>query len=147
MKKIFYLLYIALAFVGCNDDDDKLPRITPEATGTFTDTDGQVYKWVRYNGIDWMASNYKGGEPYYNATNRWGDDLIDIDNKELAIADFEIYGNLYTYEQATGGVYPRTKTGKNWNKPWGCPITQPTKRDGAVPGSANSYNKTKQVAA
>ncbi len=118
MKKIFYLLYIALAFVGCNDDDDKLPRVTPEATGTFTDMDGQVYKWVRYNGIDWMTSNYKGGEPYYNATDRWGDDLIDIDNKELAIADLEIYGNLYTYEQAQEHVPDgwRLPTDEDWQK-------------------------------
>lgn len=82
MKKIFNLLcFISVILItGCNDDD-KLPRVTPEATGTFSDTDGQEYPWARYNGIDWMTSNYKGGTPYYEAKDKWDDDLIGIDDK------------------------------------------------------------------
>ena len=47
-----------------------------------------------------MTSNDKGGTPYYEAKDKWDDDLIGIDDKELAIADLETFGNLYTYEQA-----------------------------------------------
>ena len=103
MKKIFYLLLcivLVVSNMSCNDDDEKVLTVTPEATGTVTDRDGNEYKWVRYNGIDWMASNFRGGAPYYEATDSWGDDVISFDDKDQAIADCEIYGNLYTWEEA-----------------------------------------------
>lgn len=57
----------AMAFAGCSDDDnDKtIPLVTPDATGTFTDTrDNNQYEWVRYGGLDWMSNNLR----YFSAT-------------------------------------------------------------------------------
>ena len=65
-----------------------------------------------------MTSNYKGGTPYYEAKDKWDDDLISIDDKELAIADLETFGNLYTYEQALA-LAPegwRLPTDEDWQK-------------------------------
>jgi uncharacterized protein (TIGR02145 family) len=65
-----------------------------------------------------MTSNYKGGTPYYEAKDKWDDDLIGIDDKELAIADLETFGNLYTYEQALA-LAPegwRLPTDEDWQK-------------------------------
>ena len=72
MKRVIYMACCAalcMLNMGCEKDDGNvLPQIKPEATGTFTDTDGTEYPWVRYNGLDWMAANYKGGTPYYEIT-------------------------------------------------------------------------------
>lgn len=120
MKKIIYTIGIALIFacIGCSDDDNTLPLVTPEATGTLTDDDGNEYTWVRYNGIDWMASNFIGGKPYYETTNSWGEDLIGFDSKEQAVSDYKIYGNLYTFEQATTNAPEgwRLPTDEDWKK-------------------------------
>ncbi|WP_065220468.1 MULTISPECIES: FISUMP domain-containing protein [Butyricimonas] len=120
MKKLLYILSVALVIFasGCSDDHENLPHKTPEATGTFTDTDGTEYKWVRYNGLDWMTSNYKGGSPYYESTDYWGDDLIYFEDKDLSISDFEIFGNMYTYDEANT-LAPegwRLPTDEDWQK-------------------------------
>lgn len=121
MKKIIYITCCALCILsmGCSkEDDNTLPQITPEATGTFTDTDGTEYPWVRYNGLDWMAANYKGGTPYYEEIkDQWG--LLPLfEMTEETLANFETYGNLYSYDDAVN-LAPegwRLPTDEDWQK-------------------------------
>ena len=89
-------------------DDDKLPDIRPSAQGEFTDVrDGNSYKWIRIGDLEWMTSNLKYGDPYYErlfdgvfagnygpqtVTSQYGDDDLE--------ADYDKHGNLYTWEEA-----------------------------------------------
>lgn len=121
MKKMIYILWavLTIAAAGCNDDDNTLPRLSPEATGTMTDKEGNEYAWVRYNGLDWMASNLRAGTPYYELTDDlWGDLLISIDDRAQAIADYDIYGNLYSHEDAAAQAPEgwRLPTDEDWKK-------------------------------
>ena len=106
MKKILFIVGALLlnSLWGC-DDDNNLALITPEATGTITDNDGNEYDWVRYNGLDWMTSNFREGVAYYDQTrineeNGREEALIVEERREDAIAAYDVYGNLYTYEDA-----------------------------------------------
>jgi len=121
MKKFIYMIWMFLVTftTGCNEDDSKLPVLTQEASGTMTDKEGNEYTWVRYNGLDWMASNLKAGTPYYDLTGGlWGDPLIRIDNMEQALADYNIYGNLYSYKEALANQPDgwRLPTDEDWQK-------------------------------
>jgi hypothetical protein len=121
MKKLIYTMWIVFATftIGCDDDDNKLPLLTPEASGTMTDKEGNEYTWVRYNGLDWMTSNLKAGTPYYELTGGlWNDPLIRIDNMEQALADYSTYGNLYSYEAAIANQPAgwRLPTDEDWKK-------------------------------
>ena len=94
-------------FCSCGDDD-KLPDIRPSAQGEFTDVrDGNSYKWIRIGDLEWMTSNLKYGDPYYErlfdgvfagnygpqtVTSQYGDDDLE--------ADYDKHGNLYTWEEA-----------------------------------------------
>lgn len=119
MKNIICLLFIAVWLTGCTEDD-KIAHIKPEKSGYIdesfrvTDSDGNVYRVVRYNGLDWLASNFTGGEPYYNAEDEWGDELIDFNNKTQAMEDYKIYGNLYTYNEAVNNA---AMLGEGWRLP------------------------------
>lgn len=120
MKRIIAMIGCALCVwcMGCNNDDgETLPQIKPEATGTFTDSDGTEYPWVRYNGLDWMAANYKGGTPYYEEiVDQFGLPLFDTNEETLS--NFETYGNLYSYDDAVN-LAPegwRLPTDEDWQK-------------------------------
>ena len=121
MKKIIYLLWFTLSVCnwGCSDDNDThvLPEIKPEATGTMTDKEGNEYKWVRYNGLDWMTSSLKCGTPFYKLTDN---KLIFIylDNKDQALSEYDSLGNLYSYEQALANAPEgwRLPTDEDWKK-------------------------------
>lgn len=120
MKKLLlYMTWAALGllYAGC-DDDDKAPRLVPEETGTVTDNDGNEYGWVRYAGLDWMTSNFKGGTPYYELKGGWWGELININDREQAIADYDLFGNLYSWEDAKS-LAPegwRLPTDEDWQK-------------------------------
>jgi uncharacterized protein (TIGR02145 family) len=62
-----------------------------DGPGSFTDVrDGKIYKYKKIDKLDWFTSNLKwrgAGKPY---------------NNEAALTD--IYGVLYTWNEATGGV-------------------------------------------
>ncbi len=53
MKKIIGNILAALLVVsiGCSDDDNTLPMVKPEKTGTVTIGEN-TYGWVRYAGLD-----------------------------------------------------------------------------------------------
>lgn len=120
--KIFAIIGAVLVAmcISCSDDDKQLPEIKPEKTGSIV-IGANEYKWVRYNGLDWMTTNYKEGTPYYELTyiDSYGDeaDLIDCDNNQ-AIADWDDYGNLYTYEEAKENAPEgwRLPTDEDWKK-------------------------------
>lgn len=120
MKKVIYILWITLilASAGCSDNDKVLSLVTPETTGTLTDNEGNAYTWVRYNGLDWMASNFRAGKPYYDTKNMWGKDQIGFDSKVQAMADYEMYGNLYTHAEALANAPEgwRLPTDEDWKK-------------------------------
>lgn len=101
MKTYLYILaFLLITGTGCgNDNEAKMPE--PEATGTVVIA-GETYGWVRYDGLDWMTSNFKGGTPYdENYINYDGDDPIyTYVDDEQAELDFETYGNQLCYEEA-----------------------------------------------
>ena len=127
MKKIFgcILVVILSVCIGCSDDDNnRLPEIKPEAEGTVKDNEGNEYGWVRYAGLDWMTSNFKAGERYYEQ--KRVDDfgglvyIVDTD-REQAATDWDNYGNMYTYEEAlkNAELLPegwRLPTDDDWKK-------------------------------
>ena len=122
MKNIIYFIGICLLAlnISCNDDDS-LPVVTPQATGTMTDKEGHTYGWARYNGLDWMTSNFRGGEPFYDLSSPdpWGDlnYYVDSDSeREEIIANFETYGNLLTWEDAIANAPEgwRLPTDEDW---------------------------------
>lgn len=106
MKKILFIAgSLLLGSLWACDDDNDLAQVIPEATGTITDNDGNEYGWVRYNGLDWMTSNFREGVAYYDQTrineeNGREEALIVEERREDAIAAYSVYGNLYTYEDA-----------------------------------------------
>lgn len=121
-----YILMIFSACIGCSDDDNnnRLPEIKPEASGTVEDREGNEYGWVRYAGLDWMTCNFKAGEPYYEQTrfDQWGDEVYIIDtDRNQAAADWDNYGNMYTHEEALeyAKLLPegwRLPTDEDWKK-------------------------------
>lgn len=127
MKKILgYILVALLAiFIGCSDDNNNhLFQINPEAKGTVEDSEGNVYGWVRYAGLDWMTCNFKAGERYYEQKriDKWGDMVYVVNtDREQAAIDWEKYGNMYTYEEAlkNAELLPegwRLPTDEDWKK-------------------------------
>lgn len=97
-------LFTFLLFVSCSDDDDSIPTVTPTTTGTFTDTDGFVYGWVRIGRLDWMTSNYHGGQAWNTQTiisdNGYEDDLYSDHSDEVEDSLIQVRGNFYNLQQA-----------------------------------------------
>lgn len=123
MKKIIGNILAALLVVciGCSDDDNTLPTIKPEKTGTVTVGDTATYGWARYDGLDWMTSNFREGQPYYEQTteNEWGNTESYIYKcEDLTPEEWEIYGNLYTYAQAKAYAPEgwRLPTDEDWKR-------------------------------
>lgn len=98
-------MVLPLAFAAC-DDEKEVTSVTPTATGVMTDREGNTYPWVRIGGLDWMAANLKSGDPYwdYPIYDQWGDPIIHVDDEAQSKADFEQYGNFYTYEDAVANA-------------------------------------------
>ena len=143
MKKIIFYILVALLVVtvGCNDDDNSLPVIKPEKTGTVTIGEN-TYGWARYAGLDWMTSNFKEGTPYYELTyiDQYGytNDLIN-DCEDLTPEEWDRYGNLYSYEEA------KANAPEGWRLPtdedWKCRREMPTPWDSAGQWKALCCNR------
>lgn len=94
---LFILSAILFSLVSC-DKDEAIPTIHPEATGEFIDPrDGNVYSYVRYNGLEWMTRNlsYKNTEGFchaYEITTSLGGETT----KEI----LQQHGYLYNYASA-----------------------------------------------
>ena len=89
MKTKHFIYAIGLAalplLASCSDDDFPT-EVKPAATGTFTDADGREYRTVKYGQTEWMAENYRGGDPWVeqsyltdNGLEYWFEDDFDID--------------------------------------------------------------------
>ncbi|MDE7074408.1 MAG: fibrobacter succinogenes major paralogous domain-containing protein, partial [Odoribacter sp.] len=102
MKQIVYLLAFVFAFAAC--DDDSLPEVKPAASGTCTIGE-LTYEWVRIGNREWITSNLKNGDPYYDMDidmSRYSSDSApkNLLYKEDDGVDYERYGNLYEWETA-----------------------------------------------
>ena len=107
MKTKYFIYAICLAalplLASCSDDDFPT-EVKPAATGTFTDADGREYRTVKYGQTEWMAENYRGGDPWVeqsyltdNGLEYWFEDDFDIDEEEELL---EREGNYMNYQQA-----------------------------------------------
>ena len=125
MKNIYILLLLLMLGAACNDES--LPVVVPENTGTWTDpATGEVYGWVRIGDQEWMTSNLKYGEPYYEQEYEGGfvdnvGEPQDVDTMEAAFdyeGDIEKNGNLYTWEQALEAAPAgwRLPTDEDWQQ-------------------------------
>ena len=107
MKKLFYILILVVALISytsCSNDKDDNISVKPSATGTMTDKEGNEYKWVRIDKLDWMAENLKCGMPYYDLTavSDWGwlDNVVVVSDLKQAKQYLADFGNYYSYQQA-----------------------------------------------
>lgn len=124
MNKIFYIalafLATSLMFTSCSDDDE-VTRITPSASGTVTDNDGNEYKWVRLGNLDWTTSNAKNG-PFFgdmSTITAWGtiQYVFYADEREEMHNEYmPKYGNLMNFEDAVASAPEgwRVPTDEDW---------------------------------
>ncbi|MGN0280863.1 MAG: FISUMP domain-containing protein [Prevotella sp.] len=101
---LYAICLAALPFLASCSDDDYPTEVKPVAIGTFTDADGREYRTVKYGQTEWLAENYRGGEPWVeqsyltdNGLEYWFEDDYDIDEEEELI---ELQGNYMSYQQA-----------------------------------------------
>jgi len=95
-----FVLSCTIPLVSCSDDDDDVPaKVKASATGTFTDErDGQVYNWVRYGNLEWMAQNFAYTDDGTDVTI-----YLDYDERESNVTtprSLQKYGRLYSYGAA-----------------------------------------------
>ncbi len=108
MKKYLIALLVGCCAVWSScSDENKVPDIRPVAQGEFTDErDGNTYGWIRIGDLEWMTSNLKYAEvaPYYECQyNLFDSEMKPVVSHSLDFdfeADYEKYGNLYTWEEA-----------------------------------------------
>lgn len=123
-KQSIYAICIAALslFAACSDDEVTPVEIKPAATGTFTDADGREYRTVKYGQTEWMAENYRGGEPWVvqnyltdNGLEYWFENDFSID-KEVEL--IESLGNYMNYRQALDNCPEgwRLPTDEDWKE-------------------------------
>lgn len=105
---------------SCSDDDDSVPSVTPTATGTMQDKDGNEYHWVRIGNLDWMAENLKCGVPFYEDTDndKWGSyyGLNLPGDIPTCKQYFQTFGNYYSWQEAMDNAPEgwRLPTDEDW---------------------------------
>ena len=100
---VVLLLFSPVVFVSCGEDEETIPVVTPTATGTMTDNDGNEYRWVRIGNLDWMAESSRAGEPWYDQsylTENGIENYFYTRDDEEAEQRLQTLGNYYTYYQA-----------------------------------------------
>ena len=122
MKSLKYLIVITLSviFSSCDNDDFKDTNLKPSATGVMTDIDGNEYGWVRLGSLDWMTSNLRSGTAFFDLEDDyWGGKLLSLQYSiEQTRREYELYGNLYTFEQAVEQIPDgwRLPTDDDWKE-------------------------------
>ena len=97
-------------WASCSSDDDEMPNVTPTATGTVKDKDGNEYQWVRIGNLDWTTTNMRCDKPFYEDnnnpkwTNEWGEGISFAGTLEDWKAWFAQYGNYYTWQEAVNNA-------------------------------------------
>ena len=89
-----------IPLVSCGDDEEQIPaKVKASSTGTFIDErDGQVYNWVRYGNLEWMAQNFA-----YTDNNTDITIYLDYDEHETNLSstrNLAKYGRLYSFGAA-----------------------------------------------
>lgn len=97
MKK-YILGLLLLALTACGDDEGIL-TVTPSATGTMQDKEGNVYQWVRIDTLDWMAENLRCGTRWYNQGTA-SNPKFSYGDVATCERQFEVFGNYYSYREA-----------------------------------------------
>lgn len=102
-----FIMLVALGcFAACSDDDDKLPSVTPSATGTVSDKDGNEYHWVRIGKLDWMTENLHCDAPFYEDlrnpkwTTQFGGLSLTGGDIEVQKKYYATFGNYYSWQEA-----------------------------------------------
>lgn len=93
---------LVCGFTSCSNDDDE-PTVTPTASGTMQDKDGNEYHWVRIGNLDWMTENLHDGVPFYEDTDndKWGRYGYSLSGGlEKHKAYYDNFGNYYTWQEA-----------------------------------------------
>lgn len=90
-----------LQLLACKKTDS-IPQITPVATGTVTDKEGNVYDWVQLGTQQWTRGNARSGIPFYRLTVPPNNvDLLIYAKDTLKVKNYySEYGNLYDFETA-----------------------------------------------
>lgn len=104
MKKLLYILILAvsLPLVACNDDDVKVA--TPTARGTVVDDMGNTYEWVRIGNLEWTTSNALNGADCMDAqyfTNFKYAYVFSKDDADYIYNEYKpAFGNLMNHAEA-----------------------------------------------
>lgn len=121
--KTKYLIVSALAVCSVilsSCSDDKLPEVSPVATGTMTDGEGNVYNWVQIGDLQWTTSNANCGPSMYDASYDNGDEYVFSDSEEEYVEETyrPQYGNLMQIADALKCVPEgwRIPTDEDWAK-------------------------------
>lgn len=123
-KHMIYMWLLALAMplllTSCSDDNDT-PNVTPTASGTVKDKDGNEYRWVRIGDLDWMTENARVGTPYFDDmdNDKWtvGYNSLSLEKtyaEEKAL--YSRFGNYYSWQEAVDNAPEgwRLPTDEDW---------------------------------
>lgn len=123
MKKIIYSLLVLSAAVLTACSDDKYNDVTPTATGTVTDNEGNVYNWVQIGNQQWTTFNAKNGDPIGDMTTvgllgRLQNVFSDSEKAEIEENYMPVHGNLMTIEEALKSAPEgwRLPTDEDWQR-------------------------------
>lgn len=113
MKRVtFVSCLLCMLCLACSSDDESSAPVAT-AQGVMQDKDGNEYRWVRIDTLDWMAENLHSGR-------RWDKLAKFTVSYSQAVRDsmFSIFGNYYSYDEAL------SECPKGWRLPtdddWKC---------------------------
>lgn len=116
-KGILYVFLGLISIWGCDNDNEVIPVVKPDASGTYVDErDGNEYGWVRFGDLEWMTSNMR----YAPESGLYGKYESDgeLGGRSMKEEMYEKYGYWYDYNAAIL-VAPegwRLPTDEDWQK-------------------------------